>query len=134
MTVHRAISAALVAAAIAGCGGSGGYAPTNLTTAAAPPTATGPTRAATANAVRVTIRNLAFGPHTITTTVGRPVEWINRDTVAHTVTTPDGATISSPRLAPGARFVYVPAKPGLLRYVCTIHPSTMSGVLIVRAG
>jgi plastocyanin len=128
--MHRATRAAVAAAALlAGCGGSGGYAPPDLTTASTP-AATRP--APTPDTLHVTIRNLAFAPHTITTTVGRPVEWINRDDVAHTVTTLDGATISSPRLAPGARFVYVPAKPGTLRYVCTIHPSTMSGELIVR--
>jgi plastocyanin len=130
---QRAVLAAAVAAAIAGCG-SGGYAPTNLTTDTTPAPAPRPTTAATPRGKpqTVTIANLAFGPHTITTTVGRPVEWINRDDVAHTVTTLDGATISSPTLKPGARFVYVPAKPGVLRYYCTIHPSTMSGELIVR--
>jgi plastocyanin len=134
--MRRAIPTALAVAAIAGCGGSGGYAPANLTTATTPAPAPAPAPARpspTAQALHVTIKDLAFAPHTITTTVGRPVEWINRDDVAHTVTTPDGATISSPRLGPGARFVYVPAKPGTLRYVCTIHPSTMSGELIVRS-
>jgi plastocyanin len=128
--MHRATTAVAAAAALlAGCGGSGGYAPPDLTTAATPAPTRPPPAAGT---LHVTIKDLAFAPHTITTTVGRPVEWINRDDVAHTVTTVDGATISSPRLAPGARFVYVPAKPGTLRYVCTIHPSTMSGVLIVH--
>jgi plastocyanin len=134
---QRAVLAAAVVAATAGCG-SGGYAPTNLTTDTAP--APRSTTAATSPGkpvkvkVTVTIANLAFTPHTITTTVGRPVEWINRDDVAHTVTTLDGVTISSPTLEPGARFAYVPAKAGVLRYYCTIHPSTMSGELIVRAG
>jgi plastocyanin len=123
--------ACLTAAGGSGCGSSG-YAPTNLTTAAGRPA---PAAAVPAPAVRpavvVSISGLAFRPPTITTTVGRGIEWINRDNVAHNVTTLDGTTIASPDLAPGRRFVYVPARPGRLRYYCTIHPSTMSGIVIV---
>lgn len=116
------------AAALAGCGSSGGYAPTGLQTAPPPPgtTATGrPDRV-------VAMKGLAFRPRTITTTVGGGVEWVNRDDVRHNVTTLDGATISSPDIAPGGHFVYVPGVAGRLRYYCTIHPSTMSGELVVR--
>jgi plastocyanin len=127
------LAAAVVAAvAVAGCGSSG-YAPTGLTTASTPPLtpAAAPARAGRAPAV-VTMTGLAFRPPTITTTVGRGVEWINRDDVVHNVTSVDAATIASPDLAPGHRFVYVPAQPGRLRYYCTIHPSTMTGLLIVK--
>lgn len=133
--MHRATTttlAGLAAAVLAGCG-SDGYAPTNLQTAPPPPRTTAAAPAATA-ARTVTIRNLAFGPHTITTTVGRPVAWVNKDDVRHNVTTQDGATIASPNIAPGGRFVFVPAHPGRLRYYCTIHPSTMSGEVVVLAG
>ena len=125
-----AVVGGLVAGLMAGCG-SGGYAPANLQTAAAPsrpPAATGrPARI-------VIMQGLAFRPATISTTVGRGVEWINGDDVRHNVTAADGATIASPDLAPGGRFVYVPAHAGQVRYYCTIHPSTMSGLLIVTAG
>ncbi len=123
----------LAAAVLAGCGSSG-YAPTDLTTASVPPPATGarPAPAGRPAAV-VTMAGLAFRPPTITTTVGRGVEWVNRDDVVHNVTSVDAATIASPDLAPGRRFVYVPAQPGRLRYYCTIHPSTMTGLLIVKA-
>lgn len=125
--------AGLAAAALAGCG-SGGYAPTNLQTAPPPPAPANAAPASPATArTTVTIRDLAFGPHTITTTVGRPVAWVNRDDVRHNVTTQDGATIASPDIAPGGRFVYVPARPARLRYYCTIHPSTMSGEVVVLA-
>jgi plastocyanin len=79
------------------------------------------------------MRSLAFAPRAVAVTAGEPVEWINGDDVRHNVTALDGATIASPDLAPGARFVYVPARAGRLSYLCTIHPSTMSGVLVVRA-
>jgi plastocyanin len=128
----RSARAVLAAAALAGCGSSG-YAPTDLTTASAPPVATTavPVRARRAPVV-VTMTGLAFRPPTITTTVGRAVEWVNRDDVVHNVTSVDAATIASPDLTPGRRFVYVPAQPGRLRYYCTIHPSTMAGLLIVK--
>lgn len=125
-----AVVAGLVAGLMAGCG-SGGYAPTNLQTAPAPSR----TRVASTGPVKVVImQGLAFRPATIRTTVGRGVEWINRDDVRHNVTAADGATIASPDLGPGGRFVYVPARAGPVRYYCTIHPSTMSGLLIVAAG
>jgi plastocyanin len=127
-----AVVGGLVAGLLAGCG-SGGYGPTNLQTA--PP---GPSRPPAASGGRpakiVIMRGLAFRPGTITTTVGRGVEWINRDDVRHNVTAADGATIASPDVGPGGRFVYVPAAVGAVRYYCTIHPSTMSGLLIVTAG
>ncbi len=122
--------AVLAVAVLAGCGSSG-YAPTDLSTASAPPAPTARARAGRP-AVVVTMAGLAFRPPTITTTVGRGVEWVNRDDVVHNVTSVDGATIASPDLAPGRRFVYVPAEPGRLRYNCTIHPSTMTGLVIVE--
>jgi plastocyanin len=134
MPPSSSIGLAVLAAACltAGCGSSG-YAPTNLTTAAGPRTSAAPVRASAVRPpVVVSISGLAFRPPTITTTVGRGVEWVNRDSVAHNVTTLDGTTIASPDLGPGRRFVYVPARPGRLRYYCTIHPSTMSGVVIVE--
>jgi plastocyanin len=123
----RAILTGLACAGVSGCG-SGGYGPTGLQTAAPPAAA-----AAARPARVVTMKGLAFRPGTITTTVGRGVEWVNRDDVRHNVTTLDGSTIASPDLPPGGRFAYVPVRAGELRYYCTIHPTTMSGVLIVRA-
>ncbi|MGI8801555.1 MAG: plastocyanin/azurin family copper-binding protein [Solirubrobacteraceae bacterium] len=125
----RAVAIVLAAAVLAGCGSSG-YAPTNLQTAP-PPATTAPT--AGPGTHTVIMEGLAFRPGSVTTTVGRGVEWVNRDAVRHNVTTVDGTTISSPDLRPGGRFVYVPARPGRLRYYCTIHPSTMSGELTVLA-
>ncbi len=127
----RPASAVLAAAALAGCGSSG-YAPTDLTTAPGPPVATAVRAPAGRVPVVVAMTRLAFRPTTIRTTVGRGVEWVNRDDVVHNVTSVDAATIASPDLAPGRRFVYVPAQPGRLRYYCTIHPSTMTGLLIVE--
>ncbi len=128
-----AVVGGLVAGLLAGCG-SGGYGPTNLQTAAAPAPSRPPAAAGRGPVKIVTMQGLAFRPATITTTVGRAVEWINRDDVRHNVTAADGATIASPDVAPGGRFVYVPAAVGTVRYYCTIHPSTMSGLVIVTAG
>jgi len=132
-----AISSALLAAC-----GSGGYAPGGLRTVAGPPassrapapTASSTVATAARPAVAVSMRNLAFTPQRTTATVGQSIEWINRDDVAHNVTTLDGSTIASADLRPGGRFAYVPARAGRLRYYCTIHPSTMSGELVVLAG
>ncbi len=129
----RTVLAGLSAACLAACGSSG-YAPSNLPTAAPPQTTAAPAAAAGRPSRVVRMKALAFAPRTITTTAGRPVEWINGDDVRHNVTSLDGTTIASPDLAGGGRFVYVPARPARIRYYCTIHPSTMSGELIVTAG
>jgi plastocyanin len=87
--------------------------------------------------VYVTMRRLAFAPTTIRVTVGDRVVWRNRDNVEHNVTTqqdPSGANLvdlASPTIAPGGAFAHVAHYAGTAPYVCTIHPTTMKGRIVV---
>jgi plastocyanin len=87
--------------------------------------------------VYVTMRGLAFAPGTVRVHIGDRVVWRNRDNVGHTVTTqedPAGVNLvdlSSPTIKPGAAYAYVARYAGNAQYVCTIHPTTMKGRIVV---
>lgn len=86
----------------------------------------------------VRMRALRFVPSRVTVQVGQAVRFVNRDDVAHTVVQDVGARsgieplFGSQRVPPGATFTYVPRSPGTIAYVCTLHPTVMSGELVVR--
>ncbi|HLH21977.1 MAG TPA: cupredoxin family copper-binding protein [Chloroflexota bacterium] len=77
----------------------------------------------------VTIQDNYFLPAEITIPVGTTVTWVNRGTVAHTVT--DAGVWDSGRIPPGGSFSAVFAVVGTFDYVCTIHPE-MKGRIIVQ--
>jgi plastocyanin len=87
--------------------------------------------------VYVTIRRLAFTPRTIHLRAGDRVIWRNRDNVGHNVTTqedPAGTNLvdlTSPTINPGGAYAYVSRYVGKALYVCTIHPTTMKGHIVV---
>jgi plastocyanin len=77
-----------------------------------------------------------FSPGNLTVKVGSTVTWLNKDPVAHTVTSssvPSGAAPfdSGVRLY-GQSFSFKFTQPGVYHYYCTIHPS-MTGVIVVTA-
>lgn len=78
----------------------------------------------------VTIQNFSFGPGTLTVSAGTTVNWINSDSVTHTVTAMDGSFDSS-NLAPGQQFSFTFATPGTYSYHCSIHPF-MTGQVVVQ--
>jgi plastocyanin len=128
-----AIVLCVLAVVLAGCGSGGGYAPANLRIVQ-PPASTAPGFTPTATthpAVRVTVKNIAFNPSTIHLKVGQTVEWINRDNVVHNVTSTNDLTITSPTLGIGQRFAFKATTPGVIRYFCTIHASSMHGAIVV---
>ena len=98
-----------------------------------PPPSNGPV-------VHVVMRKLAFDPSTITVKTGERVEWDNHDNVDHTVTSEANASdtstavFDSATIHPGATFIYTPQRPGLVRYVCTLHPTVMVGTIKVERG
>lgn len=73
----------------------------------------------------VSISGLAYGPSSITVTVGDSVTWTNGDGVPHTVTA-DDASFGSSSLAPDETFTWTFSAAGTFNYHCLIH-STMSG-------
>jgi plastocyanin len=79
--------------------------------------------------VAVTIKNFDFAPMEVTAPVGATVTWKNLDEEPHTVTSADGL-FHSGALDEGESFSYRFTKPGVYRYVCSIHPRMMASVTI----
>lgn len=80
----------------------------------------------------VEIVNNTYSPATITVKVGTEVTWTNQDSVAHTVTTYDGApaTVDSGLFGRGESFSFTFDEPGTYEYFCEPHPH-MRGTVIV---
>ncbi len=120
------ISAALISVALAACGND------NKTTAATPP----PEQPGSAHEVTINIASdamdlgsAAFGQNPLTIDVGTKVNWINGDSVPHTVTSFTSA-FDSGTLAAGKTFSFTFNDPGTFNYYCQIHP-TMTGKIVV---
>ena len=94
-----------------------------------PPATPIPSASPVANAVEVSIANLAFDPATLSVAAGATVTWTNDDTVPHTVTADDGA-FDSGIFDPGASFSWTFDQPGASAYHCQLHP-TMEGAIEV---
>ena len=74
----------------------------------------------------------AFSPAAPSVKVGEAVTWVNKDTVAHTVTSEGNALFDSGNLPTGGTFRFTFTKAGTYHYFCTIHP-WMKGVVVVAA-
>jgi plastocyanin len=79
--------------------------------------------------VAVTIKNFDFHPMAISVPVGATVTWKNVDGEPHTVTSVDGA-FRSPALDEDETFSFKFTKPGVYKYLCTIHPRMMASVTV----
>jgi len=77
----------------------------------------------------VTIKNFNFQPMAITVPVGATVTWKNLDEEPHTVTSTDGA-FRSQALDGGDSFRFKFAKPGVYKYLCTVHPRMVASVTV----
>jgi len=74
-----------------------------------------------------------FNPPTVTVVIGinNTVEWVNDDSVPHTVTA-DGGSFSSGNLNPGDSYSFTFTSPGTYAYHCSYHP-WMKGVVLVES-
>ena len=79
--------------------------------------------------VAVTIKDFDFHPMAIAVPAGATVTWKNLDGEPHTVTSVDG-TFRSGALDQGDSFSFRFAKPGVYRYLCTIHPRMVASVTV----
>ena len=85
----------------------------------------------------IVMRGLRFEPSRATLRAGQAVRFVNKDTTAHTVIEDVGArsgiapAFQSGRILPGQAFTFVARNAGRLRFICTLHPTVMSGVLTV---
>ena len=88
----------------------------------------------------VHMRGLEFDPTTVVVKAGQAVRFVNNDDVEHTVYQDVGARsgreplFASDRIPIGDSFRFVPTTPGVLRFVCTLHPATMHGKIVVTGG
>ena len=80
----------------------------------------------------VEILNNAFNPPQLNVAPGTTVTWVNRDSVAHTVTA-DNGLFDSGQLAPGASYPVVLDGAGTVSYHCKLHPE-MRGSIVVGEG
>ena len=76
----------------------------------------------------VTIKNFAFAMD-VTVTPGSTVTWINLDGEPHTVASADGL-FHSPALDENDRFSFKFDKPGVYKYICSIHPGMRATVTV----
>jgi plastocyanin len=153
--MRRALTALLTCGALtllAGCGSSGGSgssatseSPSRSSTSSGPtasikptttpkfasPPATAPVRS---GVVAIAYRNIAINPDTVKVKVGSTIEWTNYDSVEHNVTSRGGSQrFASKNFSEGASFSIKAQRPGIVHYLCTIHPASMNGTIqIVR--
>lgn len=82
--------------------------------------------------VQVAYRNIAIDPDTLRVKAGSTVRWTNYDPVEHNVTSKGGPDhFASKTFAEGGTVEFKLNKPGIVHYVCTIHPTTMNGTIEV---
>ncbi|MFF4905818.1 cupredoxin domain-containing protein [Streptomyces sp. NPDC001260] len=91
-----------------------------------------PASAATdADAARITMKNFAFSPVTLTVKAGEKVTVVNDDSAAHTVTASQGGAFDTGSIAGGKSGNFTaPSKAGSYAFTCTFHPN-MKGTLTV---
>ena len=86
----------------------------------------------------VQMRGLRFTPPRSSVDVGEAVRFVNGDNVAHTVCEDFGArsgeiaAVDSDRILPGRDLHVRPAHRGADPLVCTLHPTVMTGQILVE--
>jgi plastocyanin len=128
-TISGAILAAVLAVALAACGGHKSTMTMPQQRPAAETFAAVPNGGAT-----IAIKNFAFDPSTLTVTPGERVTVRNEDSATHTVTAVgahEGA-FNTGNINPGSTATLTaPSQPGSYSYICQIH-QFMHGTLTVN--
>ncbi len=121
------LSAALLAIALAACGGFGGDSRTDAYGESNAQTVSG-------SSVVVAMNGNRFLPQGIKVSAGTTVTWRNEDAVVHNVRQIQSEFLSPDAMEPGQTFAYTFDRPGTFRYQCTFHHPDMNGVVIVEGG
>jgi plastocyanin len=85
--------------------------------------------APTPQTVAITVQNFDYSPMAAVVAKGGAVTWKNLDEEPHTVTSVDGA-FHSGALDEGQSFTFRFTKPGVYKYVCSIHPQMVATVTV----
>lgn len=78
----------------------------------------------------IVMKNFDFSPMDITVKPGTTVVWKNLDGEPHTIASTDGM-FRSPALDQNDSFRFTFDKPGVYKYICSIHPK-MKATITVR--
>ncbi|MFB7909834.1 cupredoxin domain-containing protein [Kitasatospora sp. NPDC056076] len=129
--VAQAGATLLLACALTACSSSSSGPSHPVASTSPSGTATSPPSRSDVNgSVRITIKNFAFQPATVTLRPGDTVTVTNQDSTAHTLTA-DDKSFDTGTIAPGATATFTaPEKSGAHPYICTIH-QFMHGTLTV---
>ncbi len=115
---------------LAGCGSSSSSSSSASTTSSAKSSAA-PSGGGTT--VKVTMKNVAFNPSSVSAKVGDTVKWVNDDQPPHNVTYVSGPKFtSSGTLNTGDTFSVKLTAPGTIHYVCTIHPFMKATITVTK--
>lgn len=136
------LAIAIGALALAGCGSSSssssgssntstGSSSAGTTSSSSGSSASGGTSASSAKGASVSMKNIKFNPAKITAKAGQTITWTNDDSVQHNVTAKSGAKFQSSLIPTGGTYKFKITKPGVVKYVCTIHPG-MNGEIDVK--
>ena len=90
-----------------------------------------PLAASTAHAAdtMVVLKNFDFSPMDVTVTPGSTVTWKNMDGEPHTVASADGV-FRSPALDQNDTYQFKFDKPGVYKYICSIHPKMRATITV----
>ena len=82
--------------------------------------------------MQIAYRNIAIDPDTLRVKVGSTIKWTNYDSVEHNVTSRGGvAKFASKGFGEGGTYEVKVTQPGIIHYLCTIHPASMNGAIEV---
>lgn len=104
------------------CGGDDEDSATTGSAATAPETASAGTGA-------VEMFDFGFDPNTTTIATGETIEWENAGETIHNV---KGKGFFSDGMQPGDTFEHEFSEAGVYDYLCTLHPDTMQGTIVVE--
>jgi plastocyanin len=95
----------------------------------AAPSSSAPVQSGT---VQIAYRNIAIDPDTLKVKVGSTIKWTNFDAVEHNVTSKGGPIkFASKDFGENGTYEIKANKPGVIHYLCTIHPASMNGTIEV---
>jgi plastocyanin len=72
--------------------------------------------------------DFSFTPNVVEVKAGQTVTWTNRGQTPHTV---KGKGFFSKALDHGQKYSFRFSTPGRFKYLCTLHPTLMSGTVVV---
>ena len=127
------------AVVVAGCGSSGSSSSSASSASSAASSAAAnvggvaaPASTAPSGTVAVKYQNIAISPANVTVKVGSTIKWTNLDAIDHNVTTTGGvASFHSANFGQGGTYTYKATTPGVIHYICSIHPTSMIGTITV---